>query len=83
MAVNQIGLVVGCLRSAGELSLRGGPSLSAADRRRRDSVATHDCCPDRWTAAAARPADRRHSKIHTLIPIHCNTVVFRTSRWTN
>ncbi|OYR59075.1 hypothetical protein DJ83_13415 [Halorubrum ezzemoulense] len=50
MAVNQIGLIVECLRSAGELSLRGGPSLSAADCRRRDSVPIHNCCPDRWTA---------------------------------
>ncbi|TKX40250.1 hypothetical protein EXE52_08105 [Halorubrum sp. CGM4_25_10-8A] len=50
MAVNQIGLIVECLRSAGELSLRGEPSLSAADCRRRDSVPIHNCCPDRWTA---------------------------------
>ncbi|PHQ43278.1 hypothetical protein Z052_04925 [Halorubrum sp. C191] len=83
MAMNQMELAVEDLRTAGEHNFRDGPSLSAADCRRRDSVATDDRCPTRWTATAARPADRRHSKIHTLIPIHCNTVVFRTSRWTN
>ncbi|MFC7072646.1 DEAD/DEAH box helicase family protein [Halovenus rubra] len=37
-------------KRARERNLRDEPSLSAADRRRRDSVATHDRCPDRWTA---------------------------------
>jgi hypothetical protein len=37
-------------KRAREGNLRNGPSLSAADRRRRDSVATHDRCPDGWTA---------------------------------
>ena len=50
MAVNQIELVVERLRSPGECGLRDGPSLSAAIRRRRDSVATHERCPDGWTA---------------------------------
>ncbi|OTF01236.1 hypothetical protein B9G49_04045 [Halorubrum sp. SD683] len=50
MAVDQIELVLERLRSAGERNLREGPSLSAVDRRRRDSVATHDHYLNRWAA---------------------------------
>ncbi|PHQ46144.1 hypothetical protein DJ68_08930 [Halorubrum sp. C3] len=50
MAMNQMELAVEHLRTAGEHDFRDGPSLSAADCRRRDSVTTDDRCPTRWTA---------------------------------
>ncbi|AAV44479.1 unknown (plasmid) [Haloarcula marismortui ATCC 43049] len=49
MAVNQTELAVKHLRTVGEHDFRDGPSLSAADCRRRDSVTTDDRCPARWT----------------------------------
>jgi len=50
MTVNQTELAVEHLRTASEHDFRDGPSLSAADCRRRDSVTTDDRCPARWTA---------------------------------